>query len=48
MEPAVTNIRGIVEDTEHTLESKTDVELYSAGEMTMPLCNAIDDPNRLG
>lgn len=48
MEPAVTNIRGIVEDTEHTLNDMNDVNLYSAGEMTMPLCNAIDDPNRLG
>lgn len=48
MEPAITNIRGIVEDTSNILDNLNDVNLYSAGEMTMPLCNAIDDPNRLG
>jgi len=48
MEPQITNIRGIVEDTTNTFEKLDDVNLYSAGEMTMPLCNAIDDPNRLG
>lgn len=48
LEPQITNVRGIVDDTSKTLEGLKDVNLYSSGEMTMPLCNAIDDPNRLG
>lgn len=48
MEPNITNLRGMVEDSHENLDELKDVNLFSPAELVMPLATTIDDPNRLG
>ncbi len=48
LEPEVTNVRGIIEDKHEKLDELKDTNLFSPGELTIPLAATIDDPNRLG
>ena len=48
LEPNITNIRGIIADKHEDLDSLNDTNLFSPGELTIPLAATIDDPNRLG
>lgn len=48
LEPQITGLRGIVEDKHEKLDELNDVNLFSPGELTIPMAATIDDPNRLG
>ena len=48
LEPNITNLRGYTEDKQNKLDELKDVNLFSPGELTIPLGATIDDPTRLG
>lgn len=48
LEPNIINLRGFTENKTKKLEETNDTNLFSPGELTIPLGAAIDDPNRLG
>lgn len=48
LEPNITNIRGIIEDKHENLEDLKDINLFSPGELSIPLGATTDDPTRLG
>ena len=48
LEPEITNLRGIIKDKHNELDDLNDTNLFSPGELTIPLAATIDDPNRLG
>lgn len=48
LEPNIVNLRGFTENKYGRLDETRDVNLFSPGELTIPLGAAIDDPNRLG
>ena len=48
LEPNITNIRGIIEDKHENLEDVKDINLFSPGELSIPLGATTDDPTRLG
>lgn len=48
LEPSVTSLRGYVETKEDDLKSLKDTNLFSAGELSIPLAVHRDDPTRLG
>ena len=48
LEPQVINMRGMIEDKHEKLDELKDTNLFSAGELTIPMAATIDDPNRLG
>lgn len=47
-EPSITSVRGYVDIKQNRLDELDDVNLFSPGELSMPLSAIIDDPNRLG
>ena len=48
VEPNITNLRGFTENKYNRLEETDDVNLFSPGEMTIPLGATVDDAVRLG
>lgn len=48
LEPSITSLRGYVEIKNDKLGELKDVNLFSPGEMTIPLGAYLDDPTRLG
>ena len=48
LEPPVTSLRGYVDTKEDDLKSLKDVNLFSPGELSIPLAAHRDDPTRLG
>ena len=48
LEPNITNLRGYTKDAHEDLDSLKDVNLFSPGELTIPLGSTVEDPNRLG
>jgi hypothetical protein len=48
LEPEITNLRGIIQDKHEHLDELKDTNLFSPGELTIPLAATVDDPNRLG
>ena len=48
MEPTITSVRGYVDTKQNNLDELSDVNLFSPGELSMPLSAVVDDPNRLG
>lgn len=48
LEPAVTSLRGYLDTKENDLKSLKDVNVFSAGELAIPLAAHRDDPTRLG
>ena len=47
-EPTITSVRGYVDIKQHKLDELNDINLFSPGELSMPLSALTDDPNRLG
>ena len=47
-EPTVTSVRGYVDIKQHRLDELNDINLFSPGELSMPLSATTDDANRLG
>lgn len=47
-EPNIVSVRGYVDIKEHNLDELHDTNLFSPGELSMPLSATVDDPNRLG
>lgn len=47
-EPNIVSARGYVETKDDRLDELKDVNLFSPGELAIPLCAVKDDPNRLG
>ena len=48
LEPDIKNLRGFIEDKHDKLDELNDTNLFSPGELTMPLAATIDDATRLG
>ena len=48
LEPPVTSLRGYVDTKEDDLKSLKDVNIFSPGELSIPLAAHRDDPTRLG
>lgn len=48
MEPSISNLRGYVNTKDDNLEELKDVNLFSPGELSIPLGAHRDDPTRLG
>ena len=48
LEPSIINLRGFTENKLNKLDETTDVNLFSPGELTIPLGALLDDSNRLG
>ena len=48
LEPSITGLRGFTKNVTKDLDSVNDTNLFSPGELTIPLGASIDDPNRLG
>ena len=48
MEPTITSVRGYVDLKQNKLNELNDVNLFSPGELSMPLSATTDDPSRLG
>lgn len=47
-EPTISSVRGYVDIKQHKLEELNDVNMFSPGELSMPLSATTDDPTRLG
>ena len=47
-EPNITSVRGYVDIKDHRLDELNDTNVFSPGELSMPLSATVDDPNRLG
>lgn len=48
LEPNITNLRGYTLDKHENMKELKDVNLFSPGELSIPLGATIDDPSRLG
>lgn len=48
MEPTITSVRGYVDTNENNLDNLHDTNLFSPGELSIPLGASRDDPTRLG
>lgn len=48
LEPSLDGVRGYSVDVHKDLKNSKDVNLFSPGELALPMATAIDDPTRLG
>ena len=47
-EPSITSVRGYVDIKQNRLDELQDINLFSPGELSIPLGATVDDPTRLG
>jgi hypothetical protein len=47
-EPSITSVRGYVDIKQNNLDELKDINLFSPGELSIPLGSTVDDATRLG